>query len=263
MSNLDAILADARTSNVARDEKGRFSSVTPTEPAKEEPQAAAPQEPVVPTQTTEPIAPAVEVAAPAVATPAVSDAEQAYKKAMREEREKRQNAERQLREFQQKQSAPPPDPWTDLPGALQSQASQFEERLFIERCNLTEETARDKHADYEEVRDVFLEEAQANPALMAQMRNERNPAAFAYREGLRIRELKEVNGDFSAYKSKLEKSIEERVRKELSATKPIVATGNTVTTPAVPASLNSEGSPAAVDGYSGPKPLKEILSKRF
>jgi hypothetical protein len=236
----------------ARDDNGRFVSVTPTEEAPEPVQVA---EAPTPAKAPEPVVtpPAATPAAPVTqpTTPTENAEAAAYKKAMREEREKRQAAEARLRELQAPKT--PVDPWADLPGYLNSRDQQAEERLFVERCNLTEEMARDRHKDFDEVREVFLEEAQKNPQLFAQLRQERNPAEFAYREGLRARELKDVNGDFSAYKSKLEKDIEARVRAELEA-----KYGKS--TPAVPTSLNSDSSPAvATEVYEGPKPIGQLL----
>jgi len=244
----------------ARDEKGRFLPATPAEPEKVE---SAPAEPVQQkAENPEPVAPVKEppavetppvapVAAPTAPVQPVESAETAaYKRAMREEREKRQALEAKLRELQTPKT--PVDPWSDLPGALKSTQEQIREELFAERCNLTEEIARQKHTDFDDVREVFVEAANTNPALWAQIRQERNPAEFVYREGLRIRELKDVNGDFAAYRSKLEKDIETRLRAELEAK-------YKTATPAVPASLNSDASPPQVEVYQGPKPLNQIL----
>jgi len=240
----------------ARDDNGRFVSVTPTE----EKPAEAPKEPVVaapePAKAPEPVVTppvATPVAAPVTqpTTPTENAEAAAYKKAMREEREKRQAAEARLRELQTPKA--PVDPWVDLPGTLSQHQQQLREEMFVERCNVTEEMARERHKDFDEVREVFLEEAQKNPQLFAQLRQERNPAEFAYREGLRIRELKDVNGDFSAYKSKLEKDIEARLTAQFEA-----KYGKS--TPAVPTSLNSDSSPAvATEVYAGPPPLNKIL----
>lgn len=234
----------------ARDDNGRFVAVTPTEPVAEPtsvvaaPEPAKAPEPVV----TPPAAPVV--AAPV--TPTENAEAAAYKKAMRDEREKRQALERQLAEA--RNPKPTVDPWQDLPGALSSQEQKFEERLFLERCNNTEELARDRHKDFDEVREVFLEAAQNNPSLFQQLRQERNPAEFAYREGLRIKELKDVNGDFGAYKSKLEKDIETRLRAEFET-----KYGKQPEIP-VPNSLNSDSSPAQKTAvYAGPPPLKTLL----
>jgi hypothetical protein len=179
----------------------------------------------------------------------------AYKKAMREEREKRQAAEARLRELQTPKE-PAVDPWQDLPGALtQAPAAAREEMFSHRRCNCTEEFARDRHKDFDDVREVFLEEARQRPVLFEQMRQADDPASFAYSEGLRLRELKDVNGDFSAYKSKLEKDIEARLTAQFEA-----KYGKS--TPAVPTSLNSDSSPAvATEVYAGPPPIGQDFTK--
>ena len=244
----------------ARDEQGRFVSATPAEPVKAEPaptepvqQKAENPEPVIPVKEppvveTPPVAPVA--APPAPVQPVESPQEAAYKRAMREEREKRQALERKLQELQTPKT--PVDPWSDLPGALNGTREQIREEMFLERCNLTEELARSKHADFDAVREEFVEAANANPALWAQVRQERNPAAYVYREGLRIRELKDVGGDFTAYRAKIEKDVETRLRAEFEA--------KLKSTPAVPASLNSDASPPMVEpAYQGPPPLNKIL----
>jgi hypothetical protein len=237
----------------SRDDNGRFVSVTPTDPATATTPVVTAAEPA---KAPDPVvtAPAAPVVAPVVTqpvTPTENAEAAAYKKAMRDEREKRQAAEARVRELQTPKT--PTDPWQDLPGALSQQQVQLREDMYVERCNVTEELARDRHKDFEEVRDVFLEAAHDDPSLFQRMRQERNPAEFAYREGLRIKELKDVNGDFGAYKSKLEKDIEARVRAELEA-----KYGKQI--PAVPASLNSDSSPAvATEVYAGPPPLNTIL----
>lgn len=250
-------MADQEIGSILRDEKGRFSSATPAEEPQEvaavvNEGAAAPVEAVAPTPVEKtPEAPA-SVAAPVVAPAAVSASETAYKKAMQEEREKRQRLEAELKTFREK-AQPQKDPWTDLPGYLNSHKQELAEQLFVERCNLTEEMATAKYADYPGVRDAFIEAAESNPNLYAQLRQQRNPAEFVYREGMKIRELKEVNGDIGAYRSKIEKAIEARVRAEFAAKGPGAP---------LPASLNSDASPASVVAYQGPPPLNEILAHK-
>lgn len=240
----------------AREENGRFKSVTPTEPEKDAPAEKVETAPEVKAEPAkvEPIVEPVKVETPVVVTPVAQPVESAkeiaYQKAMREERAKRQEIEAELRALKQPKAVV--DPWQDLPGALKSQQDQFEERFFVERCNLTEQIARQQHSDFEDVRQAFLDAAESNPHLWAQVRQAPNPSEYVYREGLRIRELKDVNGDFTAYKTKLEKDIETRVRAEMEAKygKPT----------AVPASLNSDASPPlATETYQGPKPLNQIL----
>lgn len=246
MSDLDSLIGER-----ARDEQGRFKSVTPAESAEPPKEAPAP----------EPVAPVVDAPAPvAVApTPVVpvipveSEKERAYQRGMLEERQKRQAAEARLRELEAPPK-PPVDPWQDLPGAFKSQQEQMAEALFVQNCNLSERFARREHKDYDEVRNVFMEHAQSNPILFQQMRQAEDPATFAYSEGLRIRELKDVNGDFGAYRSKLEKDIRASVEAEFATkygVKPV---------PVVPTSLNSDTSPTATTAvYAGPPSIQSLL----
>jgi hypothetical protein len=236
----------------SRDDNGRFVSVTPTDPAPAPTPVVTAAEPA---KVSEPVvAPVVApVATPVVATPvtAVQPEQTVPLKSLREEREKRQRLEAQLRELQNPKA--PTDPWSDLPGTLSQHQQQLREEMFVERCNVTEEMARDRHKDFDEVREVFLEAGQSNPTLFQQLRAERNPAEFAYREGLRIKRLGAFNGDFTAYEKDIETRTEARVRAELEA-----KYGKT--TPVVPTSLNSDSSPAvATEAYAGPPPLNKIL----
>ena len=243
----------------ARDESGRFVSVTPTEEPKPktEPVTAEPAKAAVDATpvdiTPKDVAP--KPVEPVVVPPPVqteTEKEQAYKKAMQAEREKRQAAEARLRELEAPKKEPV-DPWTDLPGALKSEREQIQETLFVERCNLTADLARMKHTDYDEMQAAFLEAAEADPSLFARLRQERNPAEFAYKHGVLHRELGSVNGDMTAYREKLRASIRAEVEAEFAAKggKPA---------PVVPASINSDTSPvAATEVYAGPPPINTIL----
>jgi len=253
----------------ARDEKGRFLPATPAEPEK----VTAPTEPVQPKAGTiiegnvisnvgeppkveqpkveaPPVAPVAAPAAPV--QPVESPETAAYKRAMQEERQKRQALQAEI-EALKKPQAPPVDPWSDLPGALAQQQKAFQEQLQQQRLMISEDLAREKYKDFEEILGHFNQAVEANPALANQMVASRNPAEFAYKQGLLQKELGTVNGDPIAYRTKLEKDIETKVRAELEAKygKPAA--------PAVPTSLNSDASPPPVEVYQGPKPLNQIL----
>lgn len=239
----------------ARDEKGRFVPVTPTEPEK----VTAPTEPVQPkAETPEPVIPVTEPpkveTSPVVPTPAQpveSPETAAYKRAMQEERAKRQALQAEI-EALKKPQTPPVDPWSDLPGALAQQQKAFQEQLQQQRLMLSEDLAREKYKDFEEILVHFNQAVEANPALATQMVSSRNPAEFAYKQGLLHRELGTVNGDPIAYRTKLEQDVRAKVEAEYAAkygAKPAV----------VPTSLNSDASPPPVEVYQGPKPLNQIL----
>src|SRR6266581_5257649 len=219
----------------ARDEQGRFKSVTPAEPAKEPAKTdVTPPEVKAVDATPKDVTPPV-VPPPAVIPPPVEPPELVgLRQGMIEERRKRQDLERQLQELKQPPK-PAVDPWTDLPVIL-------------------EDLEREKYKDFEDVIGHFSKAVEANPALAAQMNAHRNPAEFAYRQGLLHRELSTVNGDPMAYRTKLETDLRTKLEAEFAAKygqKP---------PPVVPASLNSDTSPAiATEVYAGPPPLNKIL----
>lgn len=246
MSDLESLIGTR-----ARDDNGRFKSVTPTEepdtkvePVKAEPVAEPTPKPAEPP-------PAV-----VVAKPPESQASTVPLASLLDEREKRQSAERRAQEHEQrirdmeaeraKAAEPQIDPYTDLPAYLQKNRQEIQQELHRERVLMSEDMARAKYTDFEPVVGEFLKAAESNPALIAQMNNQRNPAEFAYRQGLLHRELAAVNGDPVAYRAKIRAEVEAEIASKA--------------TPVVPTSLNSDTSPVAeTEVYAGPPPLKSLL----
>lgn len=240
----------------ARDEQGRFKSVSPAEPAKEPVKADVTPEPVkadaTPSDVTPPVV-APAVMPPAAVVPVEPPELVGLRQGMIEERRRRQDLERQLQDLKQPQK-PPVDPWTDLPGALAQQRQEMQAELQRERLLISEDMAREKYTDFEDVIGHFSKAVEANPALAAQMNVHRNPAEFAYRQGLLHRELSGVGSDIVAYRTKLEADIRTQLEAEFATKygqKPA---------PAVPTSLNSDTSPPAdTVVYAGPPALKSLL----
>jgi hypothetical protein len=247
--SLDSLIGDR-----ARDDHGRFVSVTPTEAPKEPPKVEAKAPPKVdatPAVIT-PVDATPAVVTPPVVTPPIDTEKEGLKKAMQAERERRQALQAEL-EALKKPPAPPVDPWTDLPGALAQQQQTFQEQLRQQRLMVSEDLAREKYKDFEEVITHFNEAVQKNPALADQMLNARNPAEYAYKQGLLHKELGSVNGDPVAYRAKLEADIRASVQAEFNAKHGIAPVE-------VPTSLNADSSPAVKEPvYAGPPPLKSLL----
>jgi len=244
--------------NRARDVKGRFvappavtaQAEAPKAPEPKAPEPKAPEAPKEPVTAPEPVAPAAPVQTPAQAQPTESAEAAAYKKAMREEREKRQKLERELQEL--RQPPKPVDPY-DTPAVT----NQLREEMRQQRLLISEDMAREKYPDFEDVIGHFNEAVEKNPALATQMVNARNPAEFAYRQGILHRELSSVDGDPIAYRTKLEKDVESKVEARLRAE--FEAKYGKQETP-VPTSLNSDPSPGQPEPvYQGPPPLKTLL----
>jgi len=146
-------------------------------------------------------------------------------------------------------------------GEQQQERNPFEvmqERILNERFNTSEMIARQAHADIDEKIEVFKTAMEKNPALYAQMQADRHPWEFAYREGARMLLAQEMGDDPTAYRSKLEAEIREKVMAEL---------GHTSTTPAasktpLPASLAGARSSAArsAPSFTGPTPFDQVVN---
>jgi len=182
--------------------------------------------------------------------------------ALLSERERRQAAEAKAAEVASK---PVPDIWEDPKAYLKAELDsretallqKAEERARLTFFSFTEEAARSRHSDYNQVREAFAEEAQKNPAIAAQLAQAPDPGEFIYRQGKTVLELKEVGGDLAAYRKRIETEVRQRVEKEVAER--LAKTSN------IPQSLNTEPSKGAgVVGatWAGPTPLEDILPKR-
>lgn len=191
--------------------------------------------------------------------------------ALLDERRKRQEIERQYRELQARMQQQPepenkPDWFTDPESAAARERQQFQQQLFETRVELSETLMREKHQDYESMRDVFAEAAvraaeAGNPQLQMQLSRSPNPAKFAYEMGRRIHFQREVGDDPGAYREKLKAEL----MKELGlGHEPGAAPAPQRATAQVPRSLAKESSapPRAGNGRfvsNGPTPLEDIL----
>lgn len=170
--------------------------------------------------------------------------------AMLAEREKRQALEREREEERQRREAEPMPDWFDNPDKafearfqaqqdnIRSAARAEARQMFL---NMSEDMMRGQHADYDQVREVFVEEIQRNPALQAEFAAAPNPAAFVYRQGKVLTELREVGGDLGKYRERVEADVRKRIEAEIAAKAKRQAD--------IPKSLNSESSEGA--GVSG------------
>lgn len=146
------------------------------------------------------------------------------KASIKDERTKRQELEKraselesQLKELQQPKQQPEiPDFYTDPDKRLQFERQEIDQKLQRARIDMSEMMVKQAHEDYEEVVKAFEEAATKNPYLANQMLNHANPALFAYQEGLKHIQLKDMQ-DPEAYKAKLEAELREKIKAELLA----------------------------------------------
>lgn len=126
------------------------------------------------------------------------------KKAVLDERKKRQALENELAEL--KKAKPKGENEDAKPAEL-----SLEDRLWQERTLTLREIFLEKHEDYEEMESVFVDMCKENPALQAELRNSVNPAKFAYNQAKTYTETKKLSDpDYI-------KNIREEIRKEVLA----------------------------------------------
>lgn len=137
-------------------------------------------------------------------------------KALEEERKKRQELERRLKEIEAAKTQPErqePEFWSD-PQAFISQS------LTQVRVETSQATMRALHKDYDEMEAFFVEQAQSRyPYLAAQVASHPNPALFVYQTAQRLKELDEVEkiGGISKLREQVAAEAEAKVRAEYEA----------------------------------------------
>lgn len=182
--------------------------------------------------------------------------------ALMAERDRRQAAEALVPKAP---PAPPPDIWEDPKAYIKAEVDSRESELLAKAevraretfLRYTEGAARDRHADYDQARAAFIEEAQRNPVIASELRDAPDPGEFIYRQGKTAMEFKEVGGDLSAYRTRIETEIRQKVEKEV--------TERLSRNSHIPQSLNTEPSKGAgIVGatWTGPTPLEDILPTR-
>lgn len=134
----------------------------------------------------------------------VSQQTQAFKKAMEDERRKRQELEERL-----KQLEPPdeeaPDPVDDPEGYEKYLRGKWEKEQWQKTVNRSRERMIEKHPDYEEKEKHFLFLANQDPELARQMNDDPDPALFAYNK---------AKESLDAQEKSIEERVIERLRKE-------------------------------------------------
>jgi hypothetical protein len=165
-------------------------------------------------------------AAPAPAAPTVADPvtdDRVPLAALKAEREKRQDYERRLREYearerqaQQQQQEPAPT-FFEAPEQYVQQVVQRERHQMTQSLHMAlEAEAREAFADYDEVLAELAEQARDNPVLREQVFSSPNPAKAAYKLGKQLREMKSMQ-DPAAYRAKVELEVRAQIAKEAEA----------------------------------------------
>lgn len=179
-------------------------------------------------------------------------------KAVKEEREKRQNLERELealknqfQQLQQEPPAPPPSLWEDEQGWQQHLQQQvLAQADQLSRINASEMAARGQYPDFQQMFDLFNQMAAQNPAIVQQAMADPHPWGAAYKIAKNYSSMQELGAvDIN--------DLREKLKAELLAELGQSPAPQT----SLPPSITGERSVAARTGpaWSGPKPLSELL----
>lgn len=137
------------------------------------------------------------------------------RRAVLDERRKRQNLENKLRELearlhqptQQYEPQQAPDWYAEPEQAAAALQAEVQHRMYQTAVYQSEMIMRDKHADYDEVSQLFAEAAQQDFNLALAVFQHPFPAEYAYAVGKQIMLMQEIGNDPGAYRAKLEAEI--------------------------------------------------------
>lgn len=162
-----------------------------------------------------------------------------------------------MRERQQPQGEQQQGQWSNDP------LERMQQLMISERFNNSEQLVRMQFKDAGDVDDMvnlFSAAAEKNPALIAQMHNQRHPWLFAYEEGKRLKLAQEMGSDPEAYRKKLRDEIEAQVRAELGGAAP--QSNPDAPKPVIPGSLAGARSaaPRSAATFTGPAPINSLFT---
>lgn len=144
--------------------------------------------------------------------PAEENKEESWtKKAVLDERKKRQAAESELAKYKENKVN------SKEPEEITPEQQSLQKIILNERINLSREMMLDKHEDYEEYETIFIDMAKENPALVTQMQASPNPAKFAYQQAKQLSEAKKLSDP--TYVETLKKQMYEEILKQIEAEK--------------------------------------------
>jgi len=154
--------------------------------------------------------------------------------AMKAEREKRQERERELQErdrriaeyerqlqelrnpAQPQQQPKPIEIWEDPDAYINQRLQSVEQQQTARLYAALEAQAREVYPDYDDVFAVVQEHAKTNPTIGPQVLSAPNPALAAYKLGKHLRELKQME-DPEAYRAKVAAEVRAEIEAELRA----------------------------------------------
>lgn len=185
-----------------------------------------------------------EAPAQAVTPPAESDEVRGLKAALKEERRKRQELARERAEAKQFD-----------PQVLYQDPSEIVNFVSVQQrntaINMSREFAKEQYDDYEEMEELFAEEAERNPALVTEMLQHAAPALFAYKTAKHLKTVKEAQDG----------SLEARLRAQITAELEAKYAGQPKPPVTIPTDLSNVRSAKSTEDFA-PESLDSILQRK-
>lgn len=216
-------------------------------------------------------------ATPAANDELAQDGPAVPRKALIEERRKRQELEQEIARLSQQLSAPNasqqeqqpqqqprrqrperPDPWVDPDGAMEHDRQLFEEALFDQRVATSRELMLATKPDFAEVEAFFVAAAKNNPQLQDAIYRHPLPAKFVYEQGKRMKALQEIGDDPATYRARIEEELRAKWLAEHGQSQPQIQT------PKAPSPKSLAATPSAQPRdtrgrFAGPASLDDII----
>lgn len=174
-------------------------------------------------------------------------------KGLKSELEALRNTVQQLQQPKEP-PAPPPSIWEDEQGAFQHFGSQVVGQASLNaRLDTSEMLAFQAHADFDAMKERFIQMMTANPALQQQALSSRHPWETAYKIAKNAAQAEELGAVDVA---DLETKLREKITAELQGSSPVPQEQ-----PGLPPTLTTERNVGARSGpaWAGPPSLSEML----
>ncbi|MDH2239076.1 hypothetical protein N5K27_22465 [Pigmentiphaga sp. GD03639] len=190
------------------------------------------------------------------APPASQDEPHVPRKALEDERRKRQQLEQELTHLRQSQQAAPPQD-----GQQQQVPPEIilQRQIINERLNMSEMMLRQQHDDVDVVIQRFEQEVQKNPALQAEVFRQTHPWKWAYDYAKRLSLMDEIGSDPDAYKTRVREQLLSELQQQQSQQPEHASPA--AEKPNLPKSLAGARSAGArsAPAWTGPTPLDSII----
>lgn len=192
------------------------------------------------------------------ATPAAKDdAKTVPLAALKDERSKRQDLERQLADATGKKDAPKrPDALEDPEGSAKFMEGEVDKKVQNIKVDMSYQMASQFHDDFDQVMEAWPGLAEQSPGIYEQALNDAMPGEFAYQACKRHLMLKDI-GDPAEYEQRIRADERAKVEAEAKA-----AGKAKKTVPNLPESLASEpGGSRGGPGWVGPRSIEDVINQ--